>query len=190
MPVTERSTDVETSPAFCGGRKISEVEQVLLWEALREDPQGPSRPLMDRMAERQVLLRIGVRQVNRWRVRWQGPRRKGRPRKIVTGVVAAPWRALATVSPLPYVGMHLWAAWLEEQTTLGAVVALLQQAIAAYKKRQPAEDFPLLHHKPETLRRRWAALWYAPLLGVAKLTEFDVRETPLATLVGRGYQSS
>lgn len=190
MHVTERSTDGETSPAFCDGRKISEVEQALLWEALREDRQGPSRRVMDRMAERQAPLRIGVRQVNRWRVRWQGPRRRGRPRRTAVAVASLRPSAPVALVPLTHVGVHLWAAWLEPQVVLLAMVAQLQSAIATYRAQHREADFPLLHHKPETLQRRLGALLYAPLLGVAKLTEFDVRETPLPTLVGRGYQSS
>src|SRR2546427_405598 len=52
------------------------------------------------------------------------------------------------------------------------------------------EDFPLLHHKEETLLLRFQAMFYAPLFGIGKLTEFDVKEHPLVTLQGRSYQSS
>src|SRR6267378_4143131 len=34
------------------------------------------------------------------------------------------------------------------------------------------------------------ALFFAPLFGIEHLTEFDTREHPLATLLGRSYQSS
>jgi hypothetical protein len=190
MHVAERNTEGDASPAFGVGRKISEVEQVMLWNELQEDPQGPSRPVMERMAARQAPLRIGVRQVNRWRVRWQGPRHRGRPRQAAVAMASSRSGAPVAMERLTHVGVHLWAAWLEPQAVLMAMVAQLQSAITAYRAQHPEADFPLLHHKPETLRRRLAALWYAPLLGVAKLTEFDVRETPLPTLVGRGYQSS
>src|SRR5712692_1408236 len=186
----ERSTAGDTSPAFGDGRKISAVAQALLWDELRGDPPRPSRPVMERMAARQVPLRIGVRQVNRWRVRWQCSHRKGRPRKVagVTMPVAA--GAPATVASLTHVGVHVWAAGLDQQAVIAAVVVRLQAVITAYKEQHPGEDFPLLHHKPETLQRRLGALLYAPLLGVSKLTEFDVCETPLPTRLGRGYQSS
>src|SRR5229473_8324268 len=101
----ERSTASETSPVFCGGRKINEMEQAWLWSELQADGAWPSRLVMDRVAVRQAPLSIGVRQVNRWRVRWQCARPKGRPRKVV---VAATASALATVSPLTYVGVHVW----------------------------------------------------------------------------------
>jgi hypothetical protein len=37
----------EPSPVFYAGRKLSEVEQALLWSVLQEDPQCPSRVLLD-----------------------------------------------------------------------------------------------------------------------------------------------
>jgi hypothetical protein len=69
-------------------------------------------------------------------------------------------------------------------------MTLLQQAIHAYSTQHPEEDFPLLHHKEETLLLRLQAIFYAPLFGIGKLTEFDVKEHPLVTLQGRSYQSS
>jgi hypothetical protein len=47
-----------------------------------------------------------------------------------------------------------------------------------------------LHHREQTLRRRFQALFFAPLFGIEKLTAFDTHEHPLPTLLGRGYQSA
>ena len=41
-----------------------------------------------------------------------------------------------------------------------------------------------------TLRQRFEALFFAPLLGLECLSDFDRREHPLKTLIGRSYQSS
>jgi hypothetical protein len=38
--------------------------------------------------------------------------------------------------------------------------------------------------------RRFQALFFAPLLGIDRLTAFDTQEHPLATLLGRGYHHS
>ena len=46
-----------------------------------------------------------------------------------------------------------------------------------------------MHHREQTLLRRLQALFFAPLLGINRLTEFDTREHPLGTLLGRGSQS-
>jgi hypothetical protein len=54
----------------------------------------------------------------------------------------------------------------------------------------PDDDFPLLHHREQTLRRRFQALFFAPRLGIETLTAFDTREHPLLTLIGQGSHSS
>src|SRR6266849_5238059 len=129
MHVAERSTAGETSPAFGEGRKISEVEQAMLWETLREDRQCPSRQVMLRMAEHQAPLRIGVRQVNRWRVRWQCARRRGRPRKVAVPRAPSLPGVCGTVVPLTHVGVHLWAAWVEQQAGIAAGAALMRALV-------------------------------------------------------------
>jgi hypothetical protein len=48
----------------------------------------------------------------------------------------------------------------------------------------------LLHHRQSTLLGRFKALFFAPLLGIERLSEFDRRDHPLATLFGHGSQSS
>ena len=44
--------------------------------------------------------------------------------------------------------------------------------------------------REQTLRQRFQALFFAPLLGIETLTGFDTHEHPLRTLVGRGYHSA
>ena len=69
-------------------------------------------------------------------------------------------------------------------------MAQLTQAVEAYKHTHPDDDFALLHHRESTLLRRFQALFFAPLLGIDRLSAFDTHEHPLATLLGRGYHSS
>jgi hypothetical protein len=88
------------------------------------------------------------------------------------------------------VGVHLLAHWLDHQGAFDLVVAQLTQAIETHKHTHPDDDFALLHHREQTLRHRFQALFFAPLFGIEHLTEFDTREHPLATLLGRSYQSS
>jgi hypothetical protein len=73
---------------------------------------------------------------------------------------------------------------------MSAVMPLLQQAIHTSRTQHPDDDFPLLPHREQTLRRRFQALLFAPLLGIETLTAFDTHEHPLQTLLGRGYQSA
>jgi hypothetical protein len=64
---------------------------------------------------------------------------------------------------------------------MSMVMPALQQAIHRYHIQHPDDDFPLLHHGEQTLRRRFQALFFAPLLGIETLTAFDTREHPLLT---------
>jgi hypothetical protein len=88
------------------------------------------------------------------------------------------------------VGVHLFEHWLDQQGAFDPIVAQLTQATQAYQQAYPNDDFALLHHRDETLLRRLQALFFAPLFGIDRLTEFDTHEHPLATLLGRSYQSS
>jgi hypothetical protein len=88
------------------------------------------------------------------------------------------------------VGVHLFAHWLDQHDAFGPVVLQLKQAIEAHKRAQPDDDFALVHHREQTLRRRFQALFFAPLFGIEQLTAFDTHEHPLPTLLGRGYQSA
>jgi hypothetical protein len=76
---------------------------------------------------------------------------------------------------------------LDQQEAFEPVVARLPQAMAAQKSAHPADTLALLHHRAQTLRRRCAALFFAPLCSLAPLTAFDTPEQPLQTRLGRGY---
>ena len=60
---------------------------------------------------------------------------------------------------LSFVGVHVFAAWMQQQGRVSEVITLLQQAIHAYGQQHPEEDFPLLHHKEETLSLRCQAIF-------------------------------
>ena len=63
-------------PDFYAGRKLGEVEQALMWSVLQEEPECPSRVLLDKAAQRQILIAVSLRQINRWRVTWHTPEAK------------------------------------------------------------------------------------------------------------------
>jgi len=179
------------SPSFCAGRKLGEVEQALLWSLLQEAPKCPSRVLLDKIAQRQLPIAVSLRHVNRWRVTWGLNRRTGRPRQADDPRPVASGAEVIRVTPqTSFVGVHLFAQWLDQRDAFGPLVAQLTQAVEAHKHTHPDEDFALLHHHEPTLRRRFQALFFAPLFGIDRLSEFDTREHPLKTLIGRGYQSS
>jgi len=191
LALSHSNPDVGSSPSFCSGRKLGALEQALLWSLLQEDPQCPSRLLLDEAARRQRPIAVSLRQLNRWRVQWQLNRCPERPRQTPSPGSAVSGAAVVRVRPrLSCVGVHLFAHWLDHQGAFDLVVAQLTQAIETHKHTHPDDDFALLHHREQTLRHRFQALFFAPLFGIEHLTEFDTREHPLATLLGRSSQSS
>lgn len=193
MPLAlgQSNPDVGSSPSFCSGRKLGDIEQALLWSLLQEDSQCPSRLLLDEAARRQRPIAVSLRQLNRWRVQWQLNRRQGRPRQPPYPGPAVSGAAVVRLRPrLSFVGVPLFAHWLDHQAAFDLVVAQLTQAIETHKHTHPDDDFALLQHREQTLRHRFQALFVAPLFGIEHLTEFDTREHPLATLLGHSYQSS
>ena len=179
------------SPSFCEGRKLSEVEQAVLWTLLQQEPHGTSRDLLAKAAQHQVWPRVTVRQINRWRRKWQLSRGKGRPGHSFSLVPMKAEGAVVHVTPrLSFMGVHLFARWLDQQDAFAPVVAGLKAAIREHQRTHPEADFTLLHHREVTLRRRFQALVLAPLLGMERLSAFDTREHPLETLIGGSYHST
>jgi hypothetical protein len=97
--------------------------------------------------------------------------------------------AVVAVTPrLSFVGVHLFARWLDQQDAFEPVVTALKAAIREHQRTHPDDDFALLHHRDATLQRRFAALVLAPLFGIERLSAFDAQEHPLETLIGGSYQ--
>jgi len=185
-PLTEAS-----SLPLEAGRKLGAVELAVVWQVLHENPQCPSRVVRDQVVQRQVTMNVSVRHLNRLRAKWKLNRPKGRPRHSGLSRPVCAVGALVQVTPhLSFVGVHLFARWLDQQGCFTPVVARLKQAIAVYQQRHPDADFALLHHRDQTLLGRLQALFFSPLAGLEQWTRFDTQEHPLETLLGRGYHSS
>ncbi len=126
MPLTQsqRNRTEETSPDFSAGRKLSEMEQALLWSVLQEEPECPSRVLLDKAAERQIVMTVSLRHVNRWRLTWGLNRGKGRPRQTAGSQPVACGSEIVRVTPhVLCVGVHVFAQWLDHRDAFGPVVA-------------------------------------------------------------------
>ena len=57
---SQRHLDADSSPSFCAGRKLGAVEQALLWTLLHEDPECPSRVLLDQVTQRQIPIAVSI----------------------------------------------------------------------------------------------------------------------------------
>lgn len=186
MHAAKSDPSVVSIPNFSSGRKVAKTQKVVLWELIVKDPECPTNKVIKQVERVHGSISASNRHISRLRAAWRLNRNKGRPRKSKL----EPGEVVKLTPNLSSVGLHLFSAWLNEQDCFSNVLMLLKQAIEAYSQSHPDEAFPLLHHRDETLLRRFKALFFAPLLGIGKLTEFDVKEHALATLIGRGYQSS
>src|SRR5213594_1306673 len=93
------------SPSFCDGRKFSEVEQAVLWTLLQQGPQCTSSDLLDKAAQHRIWPQVTLRQINRWRARWQLSRGKGRPPRTAADGSMSSGNAVVCVTPrLSFVG--------------------------------------------------------------------------------------
>lgn len=191
LPLKQRNLYEESSPSFCAGRKLGDVEQALLWSLLQKDPQCPSRVLLDKATEQRLVIAVSIRHINRWRAARGLNRPKGRPGQADGHQPVTPGAEIVRVTPhVSCVGVHVFAHWLDQHDALAPVVAQLRQAAESHKQTHPDDDFALLYHRESTFLHRFEALFFAPLLGIERLSAFDTREHPLKTLIGPSYQSS
>ena len=175
--MVENSEPIDNiSIIFVNGRKVSADQKIKIWAFLQEDPECPTRSLIERLKIIEVTIEISVRQVNRYREEWGFSGKPGRPKKgdlvenenhnheiIFYGAHSAS------------LGVKIFDEWLEHQDMLSKVMKLMRKAIENYKDNHPSENFPLLRHREQTLICRFKALFYAPLFGIGKLTEFDIK---------------
>ena len=99
-------------------------------------------------------LKVTPRHINRLRRRWKTSRSKGRPYKNQTRVAPETKGTAIQLRPnVPMIGIHLFACWLEEQGSFEQVVVALEFAVELYRQEHPREEFPLLFHRPETLKK-------------------------------------
>jgi hypothetical protein len=179
------------SPLFCEGRKLTGADKALIWKYLQGDPEIPSRLLLNDIAQTHGPIDVSVGHLNKVRKQWELSCPKGRPHQVESGPHREFSGPLIKVeNPIWHVGVHLFEDWMEQQNGFGRVVEGLQSGIQTHKRSHPEDKFPLLFHREETLSTRFKAIFYAPLFGIGKLSEFDYKENPLETLLGRGYQSS
>jgi len=129
---SQRTFNDDLRPDFYAGRKLGEVEQALLWSLLQEEPECPSRVLCDKAAQRQIVIAVSLRQVNRWRAARGLNRRQGRPGQADGSQSVTPGAEIVRVTPdMSFVGVPLFAHCLDHQDAFGPVVAQLTQAIEA-----------------------------------------------------------
>lgn len=191
MPATAKQyhSASENSPLFHNGYKLSFEIQAALWQILQLDLEVPSRALHALLFPNTEQTTVTVRQLNRVRKNWGVSRKRGRPfSKTASGHKSA--EVIQFKPILPAIGLQIFSIWLESQPMWETIAGDLSEKIASYRQAHPEADFLLLHHSNETLIKRFKALFFAPLLGIKRLVEYDRRQHVLKSIIGRSYQSS
>ena len=181
----------EISRKFSDGRKITGYLKLRMFEILADNPDCPTRLLIEQIEEIEGSVPLQVRHVNRLRLEWGVSAKVGRPAKSEPDEGVGRNDNLIEVRPnIAFAGLNLFDAWLETTDVVSEPVRILMETVEHYKASFPEESFPLLNHRTDTLRCRFKALLYAPLFGIGKLTEYDAKVHALKTIVGKSYQSS
>lgn len=192
MSVVAQAESIESflRPPLASGYKLIGVQKDLLWNMLQDDPGISSLELLQRFEAISGRISITIRHLNRLRLSWGLSGRQGR--RIGSKKVAshASGEVVCVEFNLLYIGIHLFADWMEGEGRFVGVIEGLLHCVEIYTQAHPEESFPLLNHRIFTIEQRFKALFYAPLFGVKKLSELDVKEHPLQTLIGQDYQSS
>ena len=62
---SKRTLTEDAHLPFYAGRKLGDLEQALLWTLLHEDPECPSRVVLDKVVQTQAPIPVSVRPLNR-----------------------------------------------------------------------------------------------------------------------------
>ena len=175
---------------FREGLKISSAQQMFIYEIVEKDLECPTRLVIKKYKEVERNFDLTVRHVNRLRRSWGLNRKRGRPSREEPERGNSDGAVVVARPGISFAGLHFFDDWIEEREDFRELLITLKQAIKIYGDAVPEDSFPLLKHGTETLTMRFKALLYAPLFGIGKLTEYDVKNHALKTIIGRGYQSS
>jgi hypothetical protein len=189
--VENRETTDKISVIFVDGRKVSVDQKIKIFTFLQEYPECPTSILIERLKIIEVTIEISVRQVNRYREEWGFSGKPGRPKKgDIVENEGHNQEIILYKSHIASIGIKIFDEWLDQEKIFSKVIKLMKEAIEEYKDQHPLENFPVLQHREQTLICRFKALFYAPLFGIGKLTEFDIKEHELETVIQRSYQST
>lgn len=175
----------EQEQVFYDGKKLKIFEKMLIFEVIKKYRTISSNKLIKELNQEGTKITVSQRHINRLRVIWGFSRRRGRPSgesKLANLVELK--------SNISHVGVHIFDSWVEGRDEFSGIIINLEKCIKEYKGEHFGENFRILHNKRETLELQFKALLYAPFFDIGKLSEYDHKENPLKSVIGRSYQSS
>ena len=144
MPPYHQSPSGKNCPVFCDGKKLTAFQQSFLWNTLHQHPDRPTRTVLAGVAEQGERMPVTIRQINRFRVAWGFQRTKGHPRveqtppgshnSVTVFQKEASGAGGLLMQSVSYVGVHVFAHWLDEQGTCAQGVTLLMECVQTYQQ--------------------------------------------------------
>lgn len=175
----------EINQVFSDGKKLKALQKMMIFEIVKDKATITSIEVIEKLNKSGLDINVSYRHINRFRKKHSISRNKGRPPKVRKEVENP-------VKPnnISHVGVHIFDELIEDNNFFSEFIMYLKECIERYKEEHPGKDFRLLHHKEETLLSQFKALLYAPFFDIGKLVEYDQKEHPLKSLLGKGYHSS
>lgn len=175
----------EEEQVFYDGKKLNAYQKVMVCVAIKKYRTKSSNQIIKELNNEGAKVTVSVRHINRLRVAWGLSRSKGRPSKESRIV-----NLVELKSNISDIGVHIFDSWLLEREEFSEVITNLENCIKEYTEGDSEDNFRLLHYKKDTLKLQFKALLYAPLFDIGKLSEYDHKENPLKSLIGKSYQGS
>lgn len=69
LALSQHTLTEDASPPVDAGSKLGAVAMALVWKVLRENPQCPSRVVLEKVVRSQVSLEVSVCHLNRLRAK-------------------------------------------------------------------------------------------------------------------------
>ena len=190
MHAIDLRENITEAPEFREGRKIKLAVLVVFWQLCQEDITETTRYLWGQVQLQFGLIEVSVRYLNLLRNRWGLSRPKGRPSSSPNSSSSLPTKVYQLAPNVPFVGICLFDSWLEEIQVFDLIAGALHQSFEIYREEHPEDRYPLPHHRLETHKLHFQALFYAPLLGIDRLSEYDLKEHALPHIIGQNYHAS
>ena len=175
----------EQEQVFYDGQKLNAHQKMMIWEVIKKYQTIPSNQLIKELNQKGAKVTVSLRHINRLRVEWRLSRSKGRPSKESKSV-----NIVELKSNISDIGVHIFDSWVLEREEFSEVIINLENCIKEYIGEHSVDNFRLLHYKKVTLELQFKALFYATLFDIGKLSEYDHKENPLKSVIGKSYQSS
>ena len=136
MHISQSSPVDDSSPAFCAGRKVTEIHKALLWQLLNDDPPVQAAWFSIRSQKRRGrLLSPSVKSIACGRHGGSIEGKGDRAERTLKKKAESQGHLVQVMPRLSFVGVHVFAHWLDQHKAFGPVVAQLTQAVWPISRR-------------------------------------------------------